>query len=99
VSQDQLTTVDIKALRQQIETAMREHKRKLNEWAASQPVYVLPALRGSCVHYGTYGEQGADSIPTVCGIECSTWDKPVGYAWEWAQVTCPACLAARTGTP
>lgn len=47
-------------------------------------------------HAGKYGQQSAATITTYCDIECSTWDRPLRYAWEgdYATVTCPACLRA-----
>lgn len=46
------------------------------------------------IHFATYGEQSAETVPTACGIECSTWDTPLKYVWDLSKATCPACLVA-----
>ena len=52
---------------------------------------------GTPLHYVGYGEQSASALTSVCGVECSTWDKPLRYTFDRDKATCPACIAA--GTP
>lgn len=71
-------------------------KRILDTLAALAAAPVPPATP---IHLATYGEQSAATVPTACGVECSTWDKPLQYAWDVSATTCVACLRAKVAVP
>lgn len=52
----------------------------------------FPSVR----HLGGYCENSAPALDAVCGVVCSTWDKPLRYVWDREATTCPDCLAANT---
>jgi hypothetical protein len=50
--------------------------------------------QGGELHLAVYGENSASSLPMACGVECSTWDKPLKYTFEIEEAGCLACLRA-----